>query len=163
LQCRSQGAHCLKHDISSLAQALGSWVRIPLEAWMSLRVSSMIVLSWVGCGLSVGWPPPLPKESYLLSVSLRKCKTGTNVYHELKSPQITIITGAGIFLRISFTLLDVFQAAKSAQCNPTVSIVIVSRDECSITAPSWYRGKKCDRIQSVFPLSLRGMQARVDM
>jgi hypothetical protein len=42
------------HKISSLAQTLGSWVRIPLEVWMSVRVYSAFVLSSAGSGLATG-------------------------------------------------------------------------------------------------------------
>jgi hypothetical protein len=38
----------------SPAEILGSCVRIPLEAWMSARVSSVFVLSCVGSGFSTG-------------------------------------------------------------------------------------------------------------
>jgi hypothetical protein len=31
----------LRHEMSLPAQTLGSWVRIPLEAWMSVSVSSV--------------------------------------------------------------------------------------------------------------------------
>jgi hypothetical protein len=34
--CRSQWPRGLGHEMSSLARTLGSWVRIPLKAWMSL-------------------------------------------------------------------------------------------------------------------------------
>jgi hypothetical protein len=40
--------------MSSPAQTLGSWVRILLEAWMSLLVSYVFVLSCVGGGLATG-------------------------------------------------------------------------------------------------------------
>jgi hypothetical protein len=35
-QSRSQWPGRLTHELSSVAQTLGSWVRIPLEAWMSM-------------------------------------------------------------------------------------------------------------------------------
>jgi hypothetical protein len=35
---RSQGPRGLRHEMSSPAQTLGSWVRIPLETWMSVRL-----------------------------------------------------------------------------------------------------------------------------
>jgi hypothetical protein len=41
---RSQWARGLRHELSSLARTLGSWVRIPLEAWMSVCVYSVFVL-----------------------------------------------------------------------------------------------------------------------
>jgi hypothetical protein len=33
---RSQWPHGLRHELSSLARKLGSWVRIPHSAWMSV-------------------------------------------------------------------------------------------------------------------------------
>jgi hypothetical protein len=41
--------------MSSPAWTLGSWVRIPLEAWMFVCVYSVFVLSCVGSGLAMGW------------------------------------------------------------------------------------------------------------
>jgi hypothetical protein len=38
---RSQWRRRLRHEPSSPAQTLGSWVRIPLEAWMSVSVYSV--------------------------------------------------------------------------------------------------------------------------
>jgi hypothetical protein len=40
---------------SSLAWTLGSWVRIPLKAWIFVRVYSVFMLSCVGRGLATGW------------------------------------------------------------------------------------------------------------
>jgi hypothetical protein len=34
---------CLRHELSSPARTLGSWVRVPLETWMCVRVSSNFV------------------------------------------------------------------------------------------------------------------------
>jgi hypothetical protein len=36
---------------------LGSWLRIPLKAWMSLCVYSVCVVLCVGSGLATGWSP----------------------------------------------------------------------------------------------------------
>jgi hypothetical protein len=33
---KHSGLRGLRHELSSLAQTLGSWVRIPLKAWMSV-------------------------------------------------------------------------------------------------------------------------------
>jgi hypothetical protein len=44
LSSRSQWPSCLKHEPSSPAWKLAPWVRIPLEAWMSMRVYSVFVL-----------------------------------------------------------------------------------------------------------------------
>jgi hypothetical protein len=52
-QCsRSQWPRGLKHEISSPARMLGSWVRIPLKAWMFVGISSVYLLSCVGSGLA---------------------------------------------------------------------------------------------------------------
>jgi hypothetical protein len=34
----------LRHELSSLAQTLGLWVRIQLEAWTSVRLYSLFLL-----------------------------------------------------------------------------------------------------------------------
>jgi hypothetical protein len=43
---RSQWPLSLRQELSSLARTLGSWVRIPIEAWMSV----------LGIGLATAWP-----------------------------------------------------------------------------------------------------------
>jgi hypothetical protein len=40
--------------MSSPAQILGLWVRIQLEAWMSVCIYTVFVLSCVGSGLAAG-------------------------------------------------------------------------------------------------------------
>jgi hypothetical protein len=42
-RCQSQSPRGLRHEMSPPAETLGSWVRIPLEEWMSVRVSSVLV------------------------------------------------------------------------------------------------------------------------
>jgi hypothetical protein len=56
---------CLCHEPSSPARKLGSWARIPLEAWVFAYVYSVCV----GSGLAKGWPPS--KESCRLCIGLR--------------------------------------------------------------------------------------------
>jgi hypothetical protein len=51
---RSQWPRGPRHEMSSPAQTLGSWVRIPFETQKSLRISSMFVLPCVGSGLAAG-------------------------------------------------------------------------------------------------------------
>jgi hypothetical protein len=47
--------HSLRHELSSPAQTLGSWVRIPLEALMSVFVYSVFMLFCsAGSGLATG-------------------------------------------------------------------------------------------------------------
>jgi hypothetical protein len=50
--CWSQWPRGRRHELSSLPWTLGSWVRIPLEAWMSGCVYSVDVLS---SGIATGW------------------------------------------------------------------------------------------------------------
>jgi hypothetical protein len=52
----------LRHELSSLARTLGSWVRISLEAWMSVCVYSVFVF---GSGLATS--DHSSKESYRMS------------------------------------------------------------------------------------------------
>jgi hypothetical protein len=49
---RSQWLLRLRHELSSLAQTLELWVRIPLEAWMFVCVYSVCVVLCVGRGLA---------------------------------------------------------------------------------------------------------------
>jgi hypothetical protein len=44
----------LKHGLSSLTLTLGSWVRIPLKAWMSVRLFGVYVFLCLGGGLATG-------------------------------------------------------------------------------------------------------------
>jgi hypothetical protein len=63
---RSQWLRGRRHEMSSHAQTLGWWIRIPLEAWMSVRVPSMFVFC-IGSGLATGLitrqrsPPDCPQ------------------------------------------------------------------------------------------------------
>jgi hypothetical protein len=47
-----------RHEMSLLFQALGSWVGISLEAWMSVCVCPVFVLSCVGSGILTDWVLP---------------------------------------------------------------------------------------------------------
>jgi hypothetical protein len=51
---RSQRMDGLRHELSSLAPSLASWVRILLEAWMSVYVYSVCAVLCVGSGLATG-------------------------------------------------------------------------------------------------------------
>jgi hypothetical protein len=73
--CRSQWPRGLRHELSSPAQTLGSWVRIPLEAWMSGCVYSVFVLFCVQVAALRRADPP-SKESYRLCKKSRNRKIG---------------------------------------------------------------------------------------
>jgi hypothetical protein len=55
----------LGHELSSPAQTLGSWVRIPLVTWMFVCVYSVFVMSCVQVAALRRADPP-SKESYRL-------------------------------------------------------------------------------------------------
>jgi hypothetical protein len=64
---RSQRLRGLRHEPSSSVRTLGSWVRIPLEAWMSVYFYSVFELFCVQvAALRRGDPPS--KESYRLCI-----------------------------------------------------------------------------------------------
>jgi hypothetical protein len=54
---RSQWPRGPRHELSSPASTLGSWVRIPVEAWMSVCVYSVCADLRVCSGLATGWSP----------------------------------------------------------------------------------------------------------
>jgi hypothetical protein len=58
-KCRSQWPRSLRHELFSLARTLGSWVRIPPKAWMSVLCPFILclVVLCVGRGLSDGLVP----------------------------------------------------------------------------------------------------------
>jgi hypothetical protein len=54
--CRSWWARGVRRGLSSLTRTMGSWVRIPLKAWMSVCVCFVFfVVLCVGSGLATGW------------------------------------------------------------------------------------------------------------
>jgi hypothetical protein len=55
--CQSRWPRGLRHELSSLIRTLGSLFRMPLEAWMSVCVYSVVLC--VGSGLATGWSPIL--------------------------------------------------------------------------------------------------------
>jgi hypothetical protein len=64
---RSQYRRALSHELSSVALTLGSWIRIPLRAWMfslCMRLFCVYVVLCLGRDLATGWS--LSKESYHL-------------------------------------------------------------------------------------------------
>jgi hypothetical protein len=71
---RSEWPRGLTHELSSPAPTLGSWVRIRLEAWMSVCVYSVFVSSCVGIGLATGLIPR--PRSHADCVGLRNWKRG---------------------------------------------------------------------------------------
>jgi hypothetical protein len=73
---RSEWQRGLRHELSSPARTLGSWVRIPLKAWMSVRVYSLCVFLRVGRGLAT---VSSPVQGVLQTVyMIKKLKNGQN-------------------------------------------------------------------------------------
>jgi hypothetical protein len=73
--CRSQWPHRLRHELSLPSQSPGSWVRIPLEVWMSVCVYSVFLLSCMQVAALRRADPP-SKESYRLCQRSRNWKSG---------------------------------------------------------------------------------------
>jgi hypothetical protein len=83
--CRSHWPRGLRHELSSPAQALGPWFRIPLEAWMFVYVYSVSVLPCVGSDLATGWSPV---EGVLPTVyKIKKLKWNRNVSQMPSAPK----------------------------------------------------------------------------
>jgi hypothetical protein len=74
-RCRSQWPRVLRHELSSLARTLGPWVRIPLDAWMSVCIYFMFVPPCVQVAALRRADPPT-KESYRLCERLRNLESG---------------------------------------------------------------------------------------
>jgi hypothetical protein len=68
------GRVVLRHEPSSPARTLRSWVRIPLETWMSVCVYPVFVLFCVQVAALQRADPP-SKESYRLCIGLRNWKS----------------------------------------------------------------------------------------
>jgi hypothetical protein len=91
---RSRWPRSLGLELSSLARTLGSWVRIPLKAWMSVGVYSVFVLFCVRVAAMRRADHP-SKESCRLCIGLRNWKGGQGPtkdcgaidrYHKLRYP-----------------------------------------------------------------------------
>jgi hypothetical protein len=67
--CRSQWPRGLRHEPSSPARTLGSWIRIPLKAWMSVCFYSVFVL-FCGYVAALRRADPPSKKSYRLCTDL---------------------------------------------------------------------------------------------
>jgi hypothetical protein len=70
LQGLSQWPRVLRHELSSLARTMKSWVRIPIKAWMfgvCMRLFCVCVVLCLGSGLATSWSPV---QGVLLSVKI---------------------------------------------------------------------------------------------
>jgi hypothetical protein len=70
---RSHWPHGLRHELSSAAQTLVSWVQIPLETWMSVCVYFVFMPSSVQVAALRRADPPT-KGSYRLSKKIKKIR-----------------------------------------------------------------------------------------
>jgi hypothetical protein len=75
LVSRSQRPRCLRHELSSFARTVGSWVQIPLKAWVSVCIYSVFVLFCVQV-VALRRANPPSKEFYRLCIGLRNWKSG---------------------------------------------------------------------------------------
>jgi hypothetical protein len=73
----------VSHELSSLARALGSWVRIPLKEWMSVCVYSVFVLSCV-------YVASLRRADHSSKESCRLCKKDYGTEEEARAQQRTV-------------------------------------------------------------------------
>jgi hypothetical protein len=71
---RSQWPRSLRHELSSPARTLGSWLRIQLKAWTSVCIYSVFVLSCVQIA-ALRQADPTSKEAYRLCMGLRNRKS----------------------------------------------------------------------------------------
>jgi hypothetical protein len=88
---RSQWPRGLKHELSSLARKLGSWVGIPLKPWMSVLCAfTLFVLFCVGgSGLTTGWFPV--KGVLPIVYKIKKLKSGQGPAKDCRTIIIIII------------------------------------------------------------------------
>jgi hypothetical protein len=78
-----------RHEPSSPARTLGSWVRMPLEEWMSVCVYSVFVLSCVGSDLATGWTSVqgvLPTVYMIKGLKNRSGQMGCRAIYKVSVP-----------------------------------------------------------------------------
>jgi hypothetical protein len=105
---RAQWPRGLRHELSSPAQTLGSWVRIPLEAWMPVCFYCVFVVSCMQVAALHQADPP-SEESYRLCIRSRNWRSGQGPtkscraidrIESLLTPEFLSLThGAEAFLR----------------------------------------------------------------
>jgi hypothetical protein len=86
---RSQRPRGLRQELSSLARTLGSWIRIPLEAWMSVFCVFILYYAfYAGSGLA----------TYRLCIGWRNSKSGHGPTKGCRAVIIIIIIKYRIYL-----------------------------------------------------------------
>jgi hypothetical protein len=76
--CRSQWPRGLKHELPSPARKLGSWVRISLEAWMSVCSFCVCAVLCVSSGFATGWSPAEGVLPTVYKITKLKKRPGPN-------------------------------------------------------------------------------------
>jgi hypothetical protein len=78
----------LRQELTPSSQMARSWVRIPLEAWMSVCVYSASVVLWAGSVPTSSWSNV---QGVLLTIGLGNWKSGQGPTKEAIEPSIIII------------------------------------------------------------------------
>jgi hypothetical protein len=120
---RSQWPRGLKHELSSLARTLGSWVWIPLKGWIFYaRLFCVCFVLCVGRGLATDWSPV--QTVYRLCIGLNNWKSGQdptkgcksrNVWHGISYQDNYYWQNLSLFLRMRL-MWNVFTIIRTNSC-----------------------------------------------
>jgi hypothetical protein len=123
--CRTQWPRGLRYELSSLARTLGSWVRIPLKAWISAIIMCLCCPVYVAALLPAD---PPSKESYRLCMGSRNWKSSQGptkgcraitINHQLHfSKMVTSSSSPKFFtVSLSYSLLTHDTCQSSSSCD----------------------------------------------
>jgi hypothetical protein len=114
IKSRSQWPRGLRHELSSLAPTLGSWIRIPLNAWMSVCAFILCVLFCVQVA-ALRWADHSSKESS------RLCKKDYETEEEARAQQRAVRAidewmNEWTKVHINMYLIKIDRAVKASYC-----------------------------------------------
>jgi hypothetical protein len=124
--CRSQWPHGLSHQMSLIVRTLGSWVRIPLKAWMSVSAFILFVdhftndscFKWRATGIQIEedmWtsymsvrttPASLLKRVLYLVSMMNEAKYNTTGFRHFRKPSARVLISL-ISLRLSGNMREI--------------------------------------------------------